>query len=321
METTPSLATKTREPIESGIGRRLAVWWARNQLKIYPYLFIAPFFILFLIFLAYPIAEAFILSFMHEVGRESPRFVGLNNYANLIQDPRFLMAVKNTSLFAVGSVFVLSSLAFFLAIGINSRLVPWLNLKSFYRLAFFVPLLTSAVVVSLMFGILYDYKSGLLNGIIATVLGAGHKIGWVTDPNVALGSILLLAIWQFTGINSLYFLAGLQNIPKEIEEAATIDGAGRWSMLTKITLPMLRPIVLFVAVTAINGSYHLFAQPYLLTGGGPSDHTLTITMYLYQTGFSYFNLGYASAIGYSLVVIIMIIAAVQLWLFGAFRED
>lgn len=315
------IATNTRQTMESGTASRLARWWAKNQLKVYPYLFVAPFFILFLIFLAYPVVEAFVLSFMHEVGRESPRFVGLNNYASLLRDGRFLMALKNTSEFAVGSVFVLSSLAFFLAIGINSKLVPWLNLKSFYRLAFFVPLLTSAVVVSLMFGILYDKNSGLLNGIIGSVLGPGHQVGWVSDPNVALWSILLLAIWQFTGLNSLYFLAGLQNIPKELEEAAIIDGAGRWTLLTKITLPMLRPIVLFVAVTAVNGSYHLFAQPYLLTGGGPSDHTLTMTMYLYQTGFSYFNLGYASAIGYSLVVIIMIIAAAQLWLFGAFRED
>jgi len=300
---------------------RLGHWWTRHQLKVYPYLFIAPFFILFTIFLAYPVIEAFVLSFMREEGREVPKFIGLTNYANLIQDPRFLISVKNTSLFAVGSVFVLSTLAFFLAIGINSKLVPWPNLKSFYRLAFFVPLLTSAVVVSLMFGILYDYKSGLLNGIITSVVGANFKIGWVSDPNVALWSILLLAIWQFTGLNSLYFLAGLQNISKELEEAAVIDGAGRWTLLTKITLPMLRPVVLFVAVTAINGAYHLFAQPYLLTGGGPRDATLTMDMYLYQTGFSYFNLGYASAIGYSLVIIIMIIAAVQLWLFGAFRED
>jgi ABC-type sugar transport system permease subunit len=319
--TVPSLSTKTYPSAEGGIGYRLNSWWTRHQLKVYPYLFIAPFFILFVIFLAYPVVDAFILSFMREEGREAPRFIGLTNYTNLFQDPRYLGALKNTSLFAVGSVFILSSLAFFLAIGVNSRLVPWPNMKSFYRLAYFVPLLTSAVVVSLMFGILYDYKSGLLNGIITSLFGASHKVGWVSDPNVALWSILLLAIWQFTGLNSLYFLAGLQNIPKELEEAAIIDGAGRWTLLTKITLPLLRPVVLFVAIQAINGSYHLFAQPYLLTGGGPRDATLTMTMYLYQTGFSYFNLGYASAIGYSLVVIIMAIAAVQLWLFGAFRED
>jgi ABC-type sugar transport system permease subunit len=304
-------------PPSGGLGH----WWARNQLKIYPYLFIAPFFILFLVFLAYPVVDAFVLSFMREEGRASPQFIGLTNYANLIQDPRFIAAVRNTSLFALGSVFILSTLAFILAITVNSKLVPWANAKSAYRLAFFVPLLTSAVVVSLMFSILYDYQAGFLNGIIQAILGEGHKVGWIVDPRVALFSILLLAIWQFTGLNSLYFLAGLQNISKEIEDAATIDGAGRWAMLTQITLPLLRPVLLFVVVQAINGSYQLFAQPYLLTGGGPSDATLTVTLYLYQVGFTYFNLGYAAAIGYSLVLIIVALAILQLWLFGAFRED
>ncbi|HEV8636552.1 MAG TPA: sugar ABC transporter permease [Chloroflexota bacterium] len=299
----------------------LGYWWTRNQIKVMPYLFIAPFFILFLIFLAYPIVDAFVLSFMRQQGIQEPTFVGLTNYTNMVQDPRYLRSLSNTSLFALGSVFILSPLAFILAITINSRLVPWPNAKSVYRLAFFVPLLTSAVVVSLMFGILYDYQSGFLNGIIASLLGEEAKVGWIRDPKVALWSILILAIWQFTGLNSLYFLAGLQNIPKEMEEAAIIDGAGRWALLTRITLPLLRPVILFVVVQAINGSYHLFIQPYLLTGGGPSDATVTMTMYLYQTGFSYFNLGYASAIGYSLVVIIVALALAQLWLFGAFRED
>ncbi|MGH2460269.1 MAG: carbohydrate ABC transporter permease [Chloroflexota bacterium] len=321
MRSVPTLSTRPNRSTKGGTVGRLGDWWTRHQLKIYPYLFIAPFFILFTIFLAYPVADAFVLSFTKEQGKAVPTFIGLNNYLNLIQDPRFLASLKNTSLFALGSVFILSPLAFVLAVVVNSKLVPWLNLKSFFRLAYFVPLLTSAVVVSLMFGILYDDKSGLLNGVITTVLGAGHNVGWIIDPNVALWSVLLLVIWQFTGLNSLYFVAGLQNIPKELEEAAIIDGAGRWTLLTKITLPMLRPIVLFVVVTAINGAYHLFAQPFLLTAGGPSDATLTMTMYLYVTGFTYFNLGYASAIGYTLVVIIMIIAAVQLKLFGAFRED
>lgn len=306
---------------QAGLRSRVGHWWTRNQIKVYPYLFIAPFFILFTIFLAYPVVDAFVLSFMRQKGKVVPEFIGLTNYLNLVQDPRYLTSLKNTSEFALGSVFILSTLAFILAITVNSRLVPWPNAKSAYRLAYFVPLLTSAVVVSLMFGILYDYESGFLNGILQSILGQGQKVGWVRDPSIALGSVLLLAIWQFTGLNSLYFLAGLQNIPKEIEDAAVIDGAGRWAMLTKITLPLLRPVLLFVVVQAINGSYHLFAQPYLLTGGGPSDATLTMTMYLYQNGFSYFNLGYAAAIGYSLVIIIVAIAVVQLWLFGAFRED
>jgi ABC-type sugar transport system permease subunit len=304
-----------------GLAERWDRWWTKNQIKVLPYVFIAPFFVLFAIFLAYPILEAFYLSFMRQKGTDPPQFIGLLNYTNMVQDPRYLKSLGNTTTFALGSVFLLSPLAFFLAVLINSRLVPWPNVKSVYRLAFFVPLLTSAVVTSLMFGILYDYNSGFLNAILMNLFGEGTKVGWIRDPNVALWSILIIAIWQFTGLNSLYFLAGLQNIPKEMEEAAVIDGAGRWALLTKITLPMLRPVILFVVVQAINGAYHLFAQPYLLTAGGPSDATLTMTMYLYETGFSYFNLGYASAIGYSLVIIIVALAMVQLWLFGAFRED
>ena len=308
-------------PPSAGLQARLSHWWTRNQIKVIPYVFIAPFFILWLVFMAYPVVDSFIMSFMRQRGREVPTFVGLTNYVNLAQDGRFIRSLVNTTGFAIGSVFVLSPLAFILAVAANSRLVPWPNIKSFYRLAFFVPMLTSAVVVSLMFGILYDYESGLINGLLMSLFGDNAKVGWIRDPRIALWSILLISIWQFTGLNSLYFLAGLQNIPKELEEAALIDGANRLTVLTRITLPLLRPVILFVVVQAINGSYHLFAQPYLLTQGGPSDATLTMTMYLYQTGFSYFNLGYAAAIGYTLVIVIVLISLVQLWLFGAFRED
>jgi arabinooligosaccharide transport system permease protein len=306
---------------QQGIRHRWDHWWTRNQIKVVPYLFISPFFILFAVFLAYPVADAFITSFMRQKGLDQPEFIGLTNYVNLTQDPRFLKSLVNTSEFALGSIFILAPLAFFLAVLVNSRLVPWPNVKSTYRLAFFVPLLTSAVVTSLMFGILFDYNSGFLNAVLTNLFGPEAKVGWLRDPKIALWSILLISIWQFTGLNSLYFLAGLQNIPRELEEAAIIDGAGRWALLTKITLPLLRPVILFVVVQAINGAYHLFAQPLLLTAGGPSDSTETMTLYLYETGFQYFNLGYAAAIGWALVIVIVVLAVVQLRVFGAFRDD
>lgn len=306
---------------ELGIRQRWDRWWTRNQIKVVPYLFISPFFILFTVFLAYPVVDAFITSFMRQKGLDPPEFVGLTNYVNLTQDPRYLKSLVNTTEFALGSIFILAPLAFILAVLVNSRLVPWPNVKSGYRLAFFVPLLTSAVVTSLMFGILFDYNSGFLNALLTNLFGPDAKVGWIRDPKLALWSILLISIWQFTGLNSLYFLAGLQNIPRELEEAAIIDGAGRWALLTRITLPLLRPVILFVVVQAINGAYHLFAQPLLLTAGGPSDSTMTMTLYLYETGFQYFNLGYAAAIGWTLVIVIVVLAAVQLRVFGAFRDD
>ncbi len=305
----------------AGGSRRQASWWERNQLKVVPYIYISPFFILFSIFLLWPVIDSFYLSFHRQQGISTPEFVGFQNYINLSEDPRFKQSVLNTTGYALGSVFLLSPLAFILALVVHSRLVPWLNIKSFYRLSFFVPLLTSAVVASLMFGILYDYKSGLINSYIALLFGEEARVGWVRDPNVVLFSIILLLIWKFTGLNSLYFLAGLQNVPRELEEAAAIDGANWWTTLTSVTIPLMKPIILFVIVTAINGSYQIFAEPYLLTNGGPRDRSLSMVQYLYFTGFSSFNLGYASAIGYTLVIIIVTLAVLNLRFFGVFRED
>ncbi|MDE0199466.1 MAG: sugar ABC transporter permease, partial [Caldilineaceae bacterium] len=234
---------------------------------------------------------------------------------------RFKQSLLNTTVYALGSLLLQIPLAFILAVVVNSKLVPWANAKSFYRLSYFVPLLTSAVIASLMFSILYDYNSGLINSYLMRAFGEEAKVGWVRNASVVKFSIILLLIWRFTGINSLYFVAGLQNIPKELEEAAAIDGANWWQVLVGITIPLMRPVILFVTVTAINGSYQIFAEPYLLTGGGPRDQSLSIVQYLYNTGFSYFNLGYASAIGYTLVTIIVILAILNLRFFGAFRED
>ncbi|MCB0095550.1 MAG: sugar ABC transporter permease [Caldilineaceae bacterium] len=296
-------------------------WWRRHRLKVIPYFYIAPFFILFGIFLAYPVINSFLISFYKQQGISTPTFIGLQNYINLLYDPRFKQSVINSTVYALGSVFIQLPLAFILAVVIHSKLVPWPNVKSTYRLAFFVPLLTSAVVVSLMFGILYDYNSGLINSYLMQWFGDDAKVGWLREPSVVKWSIIILLVWQFTGLNSLYFLAGLQNIPRELEEAASIDGAGWWTIMTRITIPLLRPVILFVMITAINGSYQIFTQPYLLTGGGPRDQSISVVMYLYNTGFSYFNLGYASAIGYTLVLIVVTLAIINLRFFGAFQED
>ncbi len=296
-------------------------WWNRNRLKVIPYFYIAPFFILFGIFLLYPIAQSFYLSFHKQQGISTPQFVGLKNYINLASDPRFRNSLYNTTVYALGSLLIQVPIAFVLAYIVNSKLVPSPNAKSLYRLAYFTPLLTSTIVASLMFGILLDYNSGLINNYLMEWFGPTVKIGWLRDVNVVKISIILVIVWRFVGLISLYFLAGLQNIPKELDEAAAIDGANWWTTLTRITIPLLRPVILFVTVQAINGSYQIFAEPYMLTGGGPSDRSLSIVQYLYQTGFSQFNLGYASSIGYTLVLIIVTLAVLNLRVFGAFSED
>jgi len=292
----------------------------RWQRRLAPYLFISPFFIGYAVFFLYPVAYAFYLSFFKQVGIGSqPSFVGLGNYIKLLHDAKFVKSVFNTTYYAAGSVFVIIPAALALGLAFNT---PRLPLREFFRLFFFTPLITSGVVVAIIFGLVFNQPYGLINNYILEPLGL-PKLGWLLDPKLVMPSIILLGLWRYTGVNALYFLAGLQNIPPEIQEAAAIDGANRWQVFRYITLPMLRPTLLFVIIIAIIGSYNLFAEPYLLTGaeGGPNNAGLFMTMYLYLNGFRYLKFGYTAAIGYALTIIILVLSLVQLRLLGAFRED
>lgn len=293
------------------------VWWDRRQRNIAPYLFISPFFFLLAIFVIYPVFYSFQLSLFKIEGiGVVPEFVGLHNYAQLFQDKRFIHSLINTTYYAAGSVFVLTPLALLLALALNAQVTLW---KGFFRMAFFVPVITSAVVISIMFILVFEQKFGLLNAALNAI--GLPAIPWLRSGAWAMPSIILLGIWTWTGYEALYFLGGLQNIPSEIYEAARIDGAGELQVLRYITIPLLRPVILFVVILAIIGSYNLFAQPMLLTNGGPEDATLTITMYLYINGFRFTKIGYAAAIGYALTLIIFLLSILQLGLFGRQPSD
>ncbi len=222
----------------------------------------------------------------------------------------------NTTYYALGSVFILAPLALILALAINSRFVL---LKDIYKTAFFFPVITSAVVITVIFARVFDQQYGLLNAFLGWV-GLG-PYGWLTDTSFVMPSFILMGIWTYTGINMLYWLAGLNGISKEMYEAASTDGANRWQTFWLITLPMLRPVTLFVVIQAIVGSYNLFAQPLLLTNGGPSDASLTITLYMYNQGFQYFNTGYASAIAYSMVALLLILSFVNFYFFRGYNTS
>jgi ABC-type sugar transport system permease subunit len=292
---------------------------APGRRTITPYLFLAPFFIVYSIFLLYPVIDAFVLSFNKRVGISSAHFVGLQNYLTLLHDERYLRALLNTTLYALASVFILSPLALLVALAVRSFVVPSVNMRSFYRIAFFLPNITSFVVIALMFGLVFDTDFGLLNAFLDAIGQPTHN--WLRSETLALPSIVLVAIWTYLGINSLYFLAGLQNIPDELSEAAQLDGADRFQVFWSITLPLLRPTILFVAVQAVIFSYQIFELPFLLTRGGPSDASLTLAVYLYDVGFQQFDQGYAAAIGYSLAMISILLAGVQLLLFRVFSSD
>jgi ABC-type sugar transport system permease subunit len=283
-----------------------------------PYLFILPFFTIQAVFLLYPVVSALFLSFYQATGVGARKFIGLGNYVALAQDPRYLHALLNTTEYALGSIFILSPLALLIALAVRSFIVPGDNTRSFYRLAYFMPQLTSFVVIALMFALVFDKDYGLLNNFLA---GFGlPKVGWLRESGLAMPSVIMVSIWTFVGINSLYFLAGLQNIPAEVNETAAIDGAGRWQSFWYVTLPMLRPTLLFVIIQATIFSYQVFDLPYLLTGGGPSDASLTVVIYLYQSGFQQFKLGYAAAIGYSLGIISIVLSLIQLRVFRRWSE-
>jgi ABC-type sugar transport system permease subunit len=295
----------------------LNLWWQKNDRKVAPYLFVAPFLLLFVVFSVYPVLYSFYLSFFKATGLSDWAFIGLDNYTDLLSDQRFVKSVVNTTYYAAASVFILSPLALLVALAFNSSATN--RLRDLYRVAYFVPVITSAVVISMMFRMIFDEQYGLLNALLGN-FGA-PAIPWLRSPQWAMPSIVILGIWIYLGINALYFLAGLQNIPRELTEAAQIDGANTWQVFWYVTVPILKPVIMFVVIQAIIGSYNLFAQPLLLTGGGPQDATLFMTLYLYIIGFRQFKLGYASAIGYSLVLIVFTLSLINLVFFGAFRDE
>lgn len=292
-------------------------WWDINQRRIAPYVFIAPFYILFAIFTVFSIAYSFWLSLFKGAGYTNLTFTGDGNYVRLLTDDRFLHALKNTSIFAACSLFILTPLALLLALALTSRYVPW-SVKGFYRLSFFLPFITSQVVIAILFTLVFDKTYGLLNTLLSWLGFPGP--GWLTSANWALRALVLLNIWMYVGFNSLYWMAGLGGISQELYDAASIDGAGVLRRFWSVTVPLLRPITMFMVIQAVIGSYAWFATTYLLTSGGPSDSTLSLTLYLYDEAFVYSQFGYANAIGYAMVVIVFILSLINIKLFGGFRS-
>ncbi|MEM7537263.1 MAG: sugar ABC transporter permease [Chloroflexota bacterium] len=291
--------------------------WRR---RLIPYLFISPFFVGYAFFFVYPIVWAFYLSFFKKKGVISTaKFVGLDNYIDLLSDDMFLKALANTTYYALGSVLLIVPAALGLALLLTVRRLGW---REFFRFFFFTPNITAGVVVAIIFRLVYEQEYGLLNNYLLNPIGI-ENVRWLRDATAIMPAIILMGLWRYTGINALYFMAGLQNIPPELTEAATIDGATRWQVFRHITLPLLRPIMIFVLTFAIIGSYNLFAEPSILLGieGGTRNAGLFMTMYLYLTGFRFLDLGYAAAIGYALAIIILVLTLLQLRILGVFNDD
>ncbi|OXM83821.1 carbohydrate ABC transporter permease [Paenibacillus rigui] len=292
------------------VSRRKTFRWA-------PYLFILPFLLSFLLFFAYPIASSILMSFQHiEPGEET--FIGLDNYRKL-WNPDFIKAITNNFSYTFWTLLVLIPGPMVLAVLLNAKLTP---ARNFFRSALFIPALTSVVVAGAIFRLIFGELDGSLMNSVLQLFGLSSQ-KWLLQQNTAMLAMVLLAAWRWMGINILYYLSALQSIPRDLYESAKIDGAGIWNQFIRITVPMLRPITIYVLTISIYGGFAMFTESYMLWAGKPSPQNigLTIVGYIYQQGFQYFNLGFGAAIGVALLGITLLLNLIQLAWFGLFRKE
>lgn len=273
--------------------------------------FAAPFVILFGVFLAFPILASLALSFTSFGLRDlrnpiGTSFVGIQNYLDVFADPKFWTALGNTAYFVVVGVPVTLVIGLAIASALNRGVTRF---RTAFRVGYYLPVITSIVAIAVVWRFLLNPDAGLINMLLAGVGIDGPA--WLADPVLAMPAIIAMAVWRNLGFAMVVFLAGLQAIPAQLYEAASIDGASRWQSFRYVTLPMLRPTILFMTVITTIGYLQLFEEPFVMTDGGPLDKTLSVTMYMYREGFRFFHQGYASAIAYVLFVIVAVIAILQ----------
>jgi multiple sugar transport system permease protein len=273
--------------------------------------FVAPALALIVIFFLGPVLAAVGLSFtdfdLYALADPSAaRWVGLRNYVRVLHEPLFWTALKNTLYFAVvgGPLTVAASLG--AALLVNARALRW---KSPARIVFFAPFVTTLVAVAIVWRYLYHPQYGLLNWLLGHV--GIHPIDWLGDPHWAMPAVILMATWKNFGYNMLIFIAGLQSIPRELYEAAALDGATPVQRFRHVTLPMLAPTMFFVVIVTMIGYLQLFTEPYVMTAGGPLRATTSLVLYMYEEGFRWWRLGVAAAISFLLFLLIVTFTFVQ----------
>jgi multiple sugar transport system permease protein len=276
------------------------------------WLFIAPALVLIGVFFFLPVAASLLLSItdfdLYSVANPANvRIVGARNYVDLMHNPTFWLALKNTFYFALvgGPLTVATSLG--AALLLNAKVVRF---KTFFRTVYFLPFVTTLVAVAIVWRYLYHPQYGFLNYALGAV--GIHPIDWLGDPRWAMPAIILLAVWKNFGYNMLIFIAGLQAVPEDLYEAAALDGAGAVRQFWHVTLPNLAPTFLFVGVVTMIGYFQLFAEPYVMTTGGPLGATTSLVLFMYQEGFRWWRLGVAASIAFLLFIIILVWTALQL---------
>lgn len=266
---------------------------------------VSPYLFHFLIFVAFPVVFSFVLMF-HRWNIISPmEYVGLNNFTRLFQDALFFKAIINTFIFLTIHIPLQIILALFLAELLNQQI----RFRSFFRAAYFLPVVISGVVVTILWQQLYGLDMGLFNRALVAI--GLNKVGWLIDPALAMPSIAIMATWKNVGLYVVLFLVGLQGVPPHYYEAADIDGATHWQKFRYITLPAINPTIFMVVILSTLGGFSLFIEPYIMTGGGPLNSTISAMLYIYKQGFSFYHMGYAAALGFFFAAVIMIVVVLQ----------
>jgi len=273
-----------------------------------PYLFLLPALLYFVVFWGYPLFSAVYLSFTSYNFLKSPRWVGVKNYVALFRDGLFYHSLIITVEFAVISQLITMAIGLSLALAVNSKLRG----RELFRVILFLPVITSSVAISLMWGYMFDPIYGVLNSVMKA-LGLPPQ-QWVHSPSEALASLMIMTIWQWAGYHMFLFLSGLQAIPEEYYHAALIDGANAFRRFFRVTLPLLKPTILFVLVLATIGGLQVFTPVYVLTSGGPVLSTYVLMYYIYQEAFHYLQAGYADAASMIFALIIFAVVGLELWL-------
>jgi lactose/L-arabinose transport system permease protein len=278
-----------------------------NKTTIIGWSFITIASVLICLFYFYPMVQALIMSFQSGTGTNLT-FTGLDNYARLLKDPTFITAVKNTVIYLIIQVPVMILLALFLSVILNDKR---LKFKGFFRTAIFLPCVTSLVAYSVIFKYLFGVD-GIINMMLMKLAFISEPIQWLTDPFWAKITIVIAITWRWTGYNMIFYLSSLQNIDHSIYEAAKIDGASSIQQFFKITIPMLKPIILFTSITSTIGTLQLFDEVMNITKGGPGNSTMTISQYIYNLSFKYTpDFGYAATVSYAIVIMIVIFSIIQ----------
>lgn len=287
--------------------------WTDLRKQLPNYLFVLPHFLLFFIFLLYPIFRGIQISLYDwRIMLTDQEFIGLSNYQALLTDTVFIETLGNTVYFTILTVVVNIILALGVAVALKQSFAG----NNYMRVIFYAPAILSVSVLGIIGIRIWDTQLGIVNYFLVTLLGL-PRISWLGNPNLVIPALSLTTVWWTFGFPMLVFLAGLQNIPEQLYEAAKIDGAGRWNTFRHITIPLLMPTMLFVVVTQFISHMQVFAQPYIITAGGPGNASRSVVQYLYETAWKFFRFGYASAISVVLAIIMIIVTAI---LFSTLRN-